>query len=72
MVNLSHDNVMRLEGICFDQDENGNLDPRLILPFLANGDLSKYVRNQPVSYYWPTVTVTFKSSCCLPCLFILH
>ncbi|OQV12843.1 Tyrosine-protein kinase Mer [Hypsibius exemplaris] len=47
MVQMSHENVMRLAGICMNE-ANGNLDPQLIIPFMPNGDLRKYVSLQPL------------------------
>ena len=37
-----HPNVLNLIGICFDTDES----PLVILPFMSNGDLLSYIRNE--------------------------
>ena len=46
MKDLKHPNVMTLIGICINDDES----PMIILPFMSNGDLLTFIRdehNQP-------------------------
>ena len=42
MKNFDHKNVLSLIGVSID--ENGS--PLVVLPFMANGDLLRYVRNE--------------------------
>ena len=39
MVSFNHPNVMTLRGVCLDQE-----NPLLIMPFMTNGNLLAYVR----------------------------
>ena len=40
MVNFNHPNVMRLRGVCLNQE-----NPLLIMPFMSNGTVLEYVRH---------------------------
>ena len=40
MVNFNHPNVMRLRGVCLNQE-----NPLLIMPFMTNGTVLEYVRH---------------------------
>ncbi|XP_003738572.1 hepatocyte growth factor receptor [Galendromus occidentalis] len=44
MKDFNHQNVLRLIGVSFDN--NNSTDPMIIVPFMANGDLLTYIRNQ--------------------------
>ncbi|OWA50259.1 Hepatocyte growth factor receptor [Hypsibius exemplaris] len=46
MVKLSHENVMRLEGICLSSGPA--MSPQLVLPFHKHGDLHTFISRQPV------------------------
>ena len=41
MNNFSHSNVLTLSGVCLD----GGTAPYLIMPFMANGSLLAYLKN---------------------------
>ncbi len=41
MRDLSHPNVLKLRGICFDENDL----PMILLPFMAKGDLLSYIRD---------------------------
>jgi proto-oncogene tyrosine-protein kinase Met len=41
MRDFSHPNVLKLRGICFDENDL----PMILLPFMAKGDLLSYIRN---------------------------
>ena len=43
MLDFDHPNVLKLLGVCFDSDDQL---PVIILPYMANGDLKSYLRNQ--------------------------
>lgn len=42
MREFSHVNILTLIGISFDE----HLLPRVVLPFMSNGDLLRYIRNE--------------------------
>jgi serine/threonine protein kinase len=42
MEKFDHINVLRLKGICFDEDDM----PLILLPFMSGGDLSSYIRDE--------------------------
>lgn len=42
MKNFKHENVLTLIGVCLQEDSL----PMIILPFMANGDLLTYIRNE--------------------------
>ncbi len=42
MKQFNHINVLKLKGICFDEDDL----PLILLPFMAGGDLLSYIRNE--------------------------
>jgi hypothetical protein len=42
MKNFEHCNVLKLRGICFDEDDF----PIVILPCMQNGDLLSYIRDR--------------------------
>ena len=67
MKKFSHCNVLNLIGVCVD---NGPV-PLLVLPFMANGSLLKYLKRERSK-----LTVTVNSDKALVCLFrtnyILH
>jgi proto-oncogene tyrosine-protein kinase Met len=41
MKKFEHCNVLKLRGICFDEDNS----PLVLLPFMSEGDLLSYIRN---------------------------
>jgi serine/threonine protein kinase len=41
MRHLSHPNVLKLRGICFDENDL----PMILLPFMAKGDLLSYIKD---------------------------
>jgi hypothetical protein len=41
MRDLIHPNVLKLRGICFDENDL----PMILLPFMAKGDLLSYIRD---------------------------
>jgi proto-oncogene tyrosine-protein kinase Met len=41
MKKFEHCNVLKLRGICFDEDNS----PLILLPFMSEGDLLSYIRN---------------------------
>ncbi len=41
MRDFIHPNVLKLRGICFDENDL----PMILLPFMAKGDLLSYIRN---------------------------
>jgi serine/threonine protein kinase len=43
MLDFDHPNVLKLLGVCFDTDDQL---PVIILPYMANGDLKSFLRNQ--------------------------
>ncbi len=40
MKQFNHPNVLKLRGICFDENDL----PMILLPYMANGDLLSYIR----------------------------
>ncbi len=40
MKKFNHPNVLKLRGICFDENDL----PMILLPYMANGDLLSYIR----------------------------
>ena len=43
MLDFDHPNVMRLVGVCFDSEDGL---PRIILPYMANGDLKSFLKSK--------------------------
>lgn len=41
MREFTHPNVLRLRGICFDENDL----PMILLPYMSNGDLLSYIRD---------------------------
>ena len=58
MMSFNHCNVLNLLGVCID---NGPV-PLLVLPFMANGSLLKYLKRER-----PKLTVTVNSDTSLVC-----
>lgn len=44
MSELNHPNVLRLVGICFEDES-----PYMLLPYMANGDLKQFLLSRRVS-----------------------
>jgi serine/threonine protein kinase len=42
MKQFNHLNVLKLKGICFDEDDL----PLILLPFMSGGDLLSYIRDE--------------------------
>ena len=47
MVDLSHENVMQLLGVCLEE-VRGALIPRLVMPYMEGGSLKEYAVQHPV------------------------
>ena len=43
MLDFNHPNVLKLIGVCFDNEEGL---PFILLPYMANGDLKTFLRNK--------------------------
>jgi hypothetical protein len=42
MKEFNHPNVLKLRGVCFGKNDL----PMILLPFMANGDLLSYIRDE--------------------------
>ena len=51
MLSFSHPNIMSLIGLCFDGDI-----PLLIMPFMTNGTVLEYVKQNRESLYFTHIT----------------
>ena len=52
MRNFDHLHVLRLMGVCFDEE----VQPMVILPYMAKGDLRSYVKDKKKVRFTTVVT----------------